>query len=369
MFACPRCSIRLGRAKVKAGVCWRCNNCHGCAVTLPALRRVLDRDIVNQVWQGARGGEGSAGADCPSCGKATREITAPLGWEGIPLDVCTRCHFVWFDGDEYDAAEEMGRPRERPPRRAAREYVTDRTSAEALAEFELAHAKEMQKTRHNDLTRHGTDPPDAYWKYMPGLLGFPVEFDDHPVVRQPIVTYGVMALVSLVSIMAFQTDAWRTWGFIPDEPLRNGGLTFLTSFFLHGGWWHLISNMYFLWVFGDNVEDSLGHGRFLALMGLGVLGGAVGHAITAPDTSLPSVGASDAVSGVIAFYALKYPHMRLGLLFFFVAWLRIPAIVAFFLWLGLQFWGIHRGYVGVAYGAHLGGAAVGVIFWWLYRNE
>ncbi len=145
------------------------------------------------------------------------------------------------------------------------------------------------------------------------------------------------------------------------------GATVLTSMFLHGSWMHLIGNMWFLWVFGNNIEDSMGHVRYL-LFYL-ICGGlaAAAHLASAPGSPIPTVGASGAISGIMGAYLVLYPRVRVFTLFFFVIFIRvipIPAWVMLLWWFGLQ---LLSGSVsvgsggGVAFWAHVGGFVAGVV--------
>jgi membrane associated rhomboid family serine protease len=148
-------------------------------------------------------------------------------------------------------------------------------------------------------------------------------------------------------------------------PLPQVGL--LTSMFLHGSWLHLLANMWFLWLFGNNVEDSMGHGRFLAFYLVAGLLAAAAHIWSAPDSVVPMVGASGAISGAMGGYLLLYPRVRIQTLFIFIIILRIIPVPAWFvllLWFGLQLlagWNDPVGTGGVAVWAHVGGFAAGVL--------
>ena len=161
----------------------------------------------------------------------------------------------------------------------------------------------------------------------------------------------------------------QEWGFIPRLWDRQGGLTLLTSFFLHAGVFHLLSNMYFFLIFGDNVEDHLGPIYFVLLLLGAHLFGSLTHAALDPRGDIPTIGASGGISGILGYYAVAFPKARIGFLwrfFFFVAfrWICLPAWVMLILFSLLQLlgaWGQMYGGGGVSYAAHLGGLAVGVV--------
>jgi len=138
------------------------------------------------------------------------------------------------------------------------------------------------------------------------------------------------------------------------------------SMFLHGGWLHLIWNMWFLWIFGDNVEDRLGHGRFLLFYILCGVIAALAHVILHPTSKVPLVGASGAISGVLGAYLISYPFARIYTLVF-IFFMEIPAAVFLVFWFVFQFMsgaselGSVGEQAGVAYWAHIGGFVAGVI--------
>ena len=160
--------------------------------------------------------------------------------------------------------------------------------------------------------------------------------------------------------------AVENWGLIPAEFGRHFGLTFLTSFFLHGSVFHLLGNLYFLIVFGDNTEDILGKRRFLLLLAMASFVGDACHIAFDPRAALPSVGASGGISGILAYYCLRFPTARVGFVWWF-RWFSVPVGIMFALWVSSEIFDalwITAGFTQVAVFAHLGGAAVGVLFWW-----
>lgn len=147
--------------------------------------------------------------------------------------------------------------------------------------------------------------------------------------------------------------------------LRYGSL--ITSMFMHGGWMHLVGNMWFLWVFGNNIEDSMGHARYLVFYLICGALAAAAHLASAPGSPIPTVGASGAISGIMGAYLILYPRVRVFTLFFFVIFIRVipvPAWVMLLWWFGLQ---VLSGSVsagsggGVAFWAHVGGFVAGVV--------
>jgi membrane associated rhomboid family serine protease len=153
----------------------------------------------------------------------------------------------------------------------------------------------------------------------------------------------------------------------PDLAVVPPPLTVLSSMFLHGGFMHLLGNMAYLWIFGDNVEDAMGHVRFVFFYVLCGVAAALAQAVPDPSSQVPMIGASGAISGVLGAYVLLYPHARVLVLvpigFVFQA-MRLPAGWVLGLWFGLQLLSslmAEPGSAGVAFGAHIGGFVAGML--------
>jgi len=140
-----------------------------------------------------------------------------------------------------------------------------------------------------------------------------------------------------------------------------------TSMFLHGGWLHLLGNMLYLWIYGDNVEDSMGHVRYLAFYFVCGAAAVAAQALSEPHSAYPIIGASGAISGVLGAYLLLFPRARvltLVLLPFFFTTLRLPAMLLLLLWFAAQLVSdiaVHDGGGGVALRAHIGGFVTGML--------
>jgi membrane associated rhomboid family serine protease len=213
---------------------------------------------------------------------------------------------------------------------------------------------------------------------------FPIR-DHNPSGRMPVVTILLIAINVLVFLSYFPTMSESAvnqfifdWGLVPARIMAGQGYeTIVTSMFLHGGWLHLAGNMLFLWIFGDNLEDEMGHvGFFIFYLASGV-GAAAAQSVLDLQSGIPMVGASGAIAGVLGGYLLLYPKAKVDVLFIFVIIFRIfpiPAWIVLGLWLGAQ---IFSGVAtpsdagGVAYWAHVGGFATGLILTipaWLRRG-
>ncbi len=203
--------------------------------------------------------------------------------------------------------------------------------------------------------------------------------DDNPSSIRPYVTYGLIGTCTVAFLwqLSLGTNgqaAVYAFGVIPASLLQGAelppnlavippGLTILTSMFLHGGLMHFFGNMLYLWVFGDNVEDSMGHVRFALFYLVCGTAAAFAQAVPDPGSTIPMIGASGAISGVLGAYMLLYPHARvlvvipLGLLFPTVH-LRAGWVLG--LWFGMQLFSeVMAPAGGVAFRAHLGGFIAG----------
>ena len=214
---------------------------------------------------------------------------------------------------------------------------------------------------------------------------FPIR-DHNPSGRTPYVVYALLTL-NIVIFLAMlgvdhdpraQAEFYAQWAIIPyqiSEGQHLGGL--VTSMFLHGGVLHLGGNMLFLWIFGDNLEDEMGHLVFLAFYLLTGVGAGLVHVLADPGSSVPTVGASGAIAAIMGGYLLLYPKARVDILVIFIIFFKVfpvPAWVMLGLWFALQFFGgitSDPSTGGIAYWAHIGGFVVGLVFvipLWLKRG-
>jgi rhomboid family protein len=202
---------------------------------------------------------------------------------------------------------------------------------------------------------------------------FPIR-DHNPSGRRPYVVYtligiNVLVYVSTLGIMSDNTTAYYfllDWGMVPERISAGDSLpSLVTSLFMHAGFMHIAGNMLFLWVFGDNLEDEMGHGRFLAFYLASGIGASLIQILVAPYSEIPTVGASGAIAGVLGGYLLLYPKARVDILIIFIVFFRVFPIRAWIvlaIWFALQLFGgigADPNVGGVAYWAHVGGFAVG----------
>ncbi len=205
--------------------------------------------------------------------------------------------------------------------------------------------------------------------------------DDNPTSTFPFITIGIIVLNILIFIWEIISPAGEkaivySYGAIPysittfekAQPVHPF-FTLFSSMFLHGGYFHLGGNMLYLWIFGNNIEDRLGHLRFLTFYIFSGIVAAYSHAITEPNSTIPMIGASGAVSGILGAYILLFPHARVHTLIFlgfFVTTIKVPALIVIGFWAIIQLINglISKGLLnqgGVAWFAHIGGFLIGLL--------
>ncbi len=232
---------------------------------------------------------------------------------------------------------------------------------------------------------------------------FPIR-DDNPQILVPVVTYAVIIANTLVWLFVqglgsepSLSSSVCTLGLIPGELLQTvpagtavqlapGALCAIgdsralhapfTSMFMHGGWMHIMGNMWFMWIFGNNVEDSMGHARFALFYLLCGLAAAALQVLSNPESSVPMVGASGAIGGVMGAYIILYPRVHVHVLVFlgfYITTIAVPAVLMLGLWLAFQlvggFGSLGAGGGGVAFWAHVGGFGAGATLIFLLRDR
>ncbi|GIX50462.1 MAG: hypothetical protein KatS3mg132_656 [Limisphaera sp.] len=352
MLFCPACKGHLQTVRHRGGVYYACDRCGSRAATVPQIRRMAGDDRATQVLRLLRGPSDVEGRPCPFCNRPMHRFHLPD--PPLELDGCRPCGVVWFDPLEMEVLPEA------PP---LNEHAQELMLRERIARMRL---EELARKAEAEAQPEG-------WHWLPMILGMPAELNDQPLGRFPWATLGIGLLMVAASCLAwwFGEAAFEQWGLIPDQWARMGGLTFLTGFFLHSDVVHLFGNLYFLLVFGDNVEDYLGHKRWLLLLFGSALVGDVLHVLFDPRGSLPCVGASGGISGLVTFYALQFPNIRLAMLVYWRV-LTLTAGTAWFLWVAFQVLQAIlqiEGYGHVSAVAHLGGAVTGLVAWWLHERR
>jgi membrane associated rhomboid family serine protease len=220
---------------------------------------------------------------------------------------------------------------------------------------------------------------------------FPLH-DDNPTELNPYITIAIIVICTLVFFWQLSLDPRAqqvitfSLGVIPATLVGGKSLppelavlppflTVFTSMFLHGGWLHIIGNMLYLWIFGNNVEDAMGHGRFIVFYFLCGVAAAMTQSFLNPDSAVPMIGASGAIAGVLGAYLLLHPRARVlvvlpvFIIFFTV---RLPALIVLGFWFAGQAVSTilaNSENSGVAFGAHVGGFVAGVALIPLFKRQ
>jgi membrane associated rhomboid family serine protease/Zn-finger nucleic acid-binding protein len=270
---------------------------------------------------GKRGGE--AKLVCPRCRVNLVEYSLS-DQNPLPVDACETCHGIWLEQGEL---------------------------AHAQAGHQLAPAR---ATIERDRTW-------GHW-FFQFISMLPVEFNIKPR-RRPVVTYTLIA-VSCAALLVTMLDPapFARLMLIPDHfGQPQWWLSLLTSQLIHLGWIHLLGNMYFLWILGDNVEDLLGPWKFLAFYLSAAVAGDIVYSLLSQHPEIPMAGASGAISGVIAAYAVYFRHSKLTFMVF-VLQFKLRVTTYFGIWVAFNLGGWLVGSPGVAWESHAGGFAFGLLF-------
>lgn len=215
--------------------------------------------------------------------------------------------------------------------------------------------------------------------------------DDNPTIRPSFVTVALIVVCAMVSLYQLTLTERQEqvfalgFGMIPavlfgmrelsaSIPSVDPWLSVITSMFLHGGLMHLAGNMVYLWVFGNNIEDSMGHVRFVVFYLVCGAVAALTQAFVEPDSSIPMIGASGAVSGVLGAYLVLHPHARITVLFFYglITTVNLPAMAVLGWWIVVQVVNVllaEPGQGGVAWYAHIGGFVAGMALISVFRRS
>jgi membrane associated rhomboid family serine protease len=303
---------------------------------------------------------------CPRCQGGFDTFEYAPG-TGLYIDRCKSCRGIYLDAGELKKIHTItGRRRllglESPAE-------SDRALRETLKRERARHNKPDTGPRASSKTSSGAG---VYFFQL--LTGLPVEVDANrarfPAVTLVLILINILVflyqLIGVKDVLGF----YETYAFIPERLFHGGvegGLGLLTSMFLHGGFLHILGNMYFLWVFGDNVEDRLNRGLFVVFYLFCGIAASLIHGAITNHPEIPTLGASGAISGIMGAYLVLYPRRRMYQIIFFM---QFRVSVAFYLlfWLGLQILYTSMGMAGVAWFAHIGGFAVGAGGIWLLKQ-
>lgn len=335
MRRCPRCHVDLRPLSNGCVELDHCPLCRGNFLDVGKTAATFGRWVEPKSWIESHCAErrGASKLLCPAHHGALDAYDVSWDDQHVEVDVCSTCHGLWLDAHEGGRLQHI-----------VGSHEQDRHAAENLPTLK------------------------AYFFQL--VTGFPIEVWN-PVKRRPALVYSLMALLALVFVgqVALVATAGpdgaesilRRFMLVPGDVLQGHKVwTLLTHAFLHGGLAHLGGNLYYLWIFGDNVEDRLGRLRFSLVYLTAGLGGAALHFVAAPDSQVPMLGASGAISGVMAAYLLLFPRVKVWVVLVFVRF-KISIYWYLAVWIAMQLGMAAMGVPGVAWYAHLGGFAGGLL--------
>lgn len=367
---CPFCSNELAEVAGKSATVDVCQNCkgiwfdHGELVNI--VQGLLQRDGVSprsfrpfeksgvQVLRV----DGQGERICPRC----QQHMKPLNYaydSNIILEKCSKCEGIWADAGE---AHEVARYLKEDPRA--------RVIGEALLQMQQGDQTLKDLAELGDMLTARNVPP---WLLVMPKIILPLSDDTQrhrtPLVTIAIIVFNILVFMGQVMLVKDYEAYVQRFGFTPTHFWSFG---LLSSMFIHAGLLHLAGNMFFLWLFGDNVEDRFhrpGYFIFYLCCGLSAI---VLHAVMNPSASLPAVGASGAISGIMGAYLVFYPAARIKA-FFIYKILHIPAVLYLGTWFLFQLlWGFvtqASGVTHVAWFAHIGGFIFGGLVAYIKKKQ
>lgn len=375
MYFSPITDKKLKRARAAGISLWYCPDSGGRLITLSTAKEIFKKQVAKEIWVRANLGkkENVTWKKCPCCQNKMTFIKEPKWAGGFEVDVCTRCRVVWLDKNEH---------KEVPDHNDLIESHGDSTliSDVAQAEAQVAIRKVAFENERDALVGNG---PDELMKKLFGFVGLPVEMSEHGKPRLPIFTWAVSILLVLIHIYftSNNTEVFQTFGFYPQLELNRDWTNYIFSSYIHGGWFHLLSNLYFFSVFTDDIEVAMGRVKFVLFLFISpivinLLGSFMSFA-----KGTPHVGLSGVISAILVMYGLRFRHSRIAFLFPFMdvvnfrtntfsilrsyGWLRLRAkyvALAFFMKdLFYYFLFESRGLTNIAHSGHIAGAIVGLI--------
>ena len=277
-----------------------------------------------------------------------------LGTQG---ELCRRCQLVWLPIEAFKAVPFLAERRLQTLPQSALEEIARVEARTIAADYERRFGQQIS-------------PAEAL-PLVPGLAGLPLEAEERSLTRNPWVTWSLAAVILIAGFWSLlEPQSARRFGIVATEIDRLAGAKLLTALFVHATVFQLVTNLYFLVFFGDNVEDFLGHSTFALLVFSGGIAGNVLHAVLGAATSAPLMGASGAVSAIVVFYACLLPQAELRFIRL-ARWHSMPAVA------GLMFWLLTKllstqGIFGRAEPSvwpYIGGVVTGAAFWLSLRDQ
>lgn len=338
---CPQCTFPLSRLEHREVEIEHCERCRGSFLDAGEASLLFGKDVEPEAWKEAWPTQdlGPTRRRCPKDSEWLRGHRVSFRAERVEVETCDACGGLWVDAQE------------------------------ALKLKSIVDAAQNEAAQRAS----GLHKPGIGSYLFQVFTGFPVEAWN-PVRHRPVIVHTLLGMLASIFVLQviFQDTLEAEPGrlmMVPAEVMNGQHLwTLVSSAFLHGGLMHLVGNLYFLWIFGDNIEDALGRKRFLILYAVALLAGGLLHLLTNTDSAIPLLGASGAIAGVMGAYIVLFPKVRVYVM---ITVLRINISVTWYLgfWILMQFGMAAMGGEGVAWMAHIGGFLAGVVVALLYRGH
>lgn len=337
---CPRCTFPLSVVRWKDVELDHCERCRGTFLDRGETAVLFGPDVEPESWKDAwpTTALGPTRLACPKDRHVLEGHRVRFEKTSVEVDTCPACHGLWLDADEAH------------------------TLAGVIDDAQASAARK----------RSGLDKPGAGSYLFQLFTGFPVEAWN-PVRRRPVVVQtlvGLLAVLFLAQVVFVDAlrEAPGVLFMIPSQVLAGEHVwTIVSCAFFHGGIAHLVGNLYFLWVFGDNVEDTLGRGRFLVIYGAALLAGSLLHLAVEADSTIPTLGASGAIAGLMGAYVVLFPKVQVYVVLLFLRF-SVGVVWYFAFWVGVQIVGVAFHQAGVAWFAHIGGFLAGAALAFAFRG-
>ena len=382
---CPSCNASLSEITHQGVTVDVCPGCRGVwldpgeLALLSDTENDLPKESDSRRTAPGQGLQSKTDSHCPRCQAGFDTFEYAPG-TSLYIDRCKDCEGIWLDAGELKKIRNISHQRRflsihspTDPQRRLQELLR---SENRRSRAQMTQARTATSTAASgSSSRSGRSSTSVYFFQL--LTGLPVEVDAKRE-RFPAATLGLIVVCLMVFL--YQTFAvydpmafLHQYGMIPGLVTAGDGLMGLfTSLFVHGGWLHLLGNLYFLWLFGDNVEDRLHRGVFLLFyLGCGLVADFC-HVIATNMPYVPTVGASGAISGIMGAYLVLYPKRKMYQVFWFIQF-RISVAFYLMIWLGLQLFysslAAQQGSgAGVAWWAHIGGFGAGALGIWIFNR-
>ncbi len=355
---CPKCTISLKPFSLNGLNYLSCNSCDGQFVSLFNLNQSVDNNTVIELWNQSFKANSHETRTCPSCVGSMKvfNFNIPSGNTSIEVDLCRPCKSIWLDSNEE---AQLAGPNELTP--STPKILNTATAAASSTAF--PPIEQGKKNSHFQSAR----PPGGLATLIT-LMGMPIELKKDVHKKPPIITWLLIVFSVISSFMAFTDETlFNFLQFSTNKPFAEQIRSSVTVFFVHGGWMHLIGNMYFLFVFGDNVESDLGKFRYILLVVLGTLVSTFAFTFT-DNSGIPLVGASGGISALMGYYLLRFPKRKF-VVSYFLNWFYISSMVFGALYILKDLAGMFMGGSNVAHISHLSGVVIGAIFYFIFKQR